>query len=163
MIEQECLRKELLGALIALAKTSNNNPKTENTDRVLIEGLVAVKTESFGDEMLQKKLEMARQEKHVISPNCAVCAAPCGNTSEYDIALWKEENEVCQEIKGQMLKELLETAQIVYQGMMLKKDMSEYMDIFYKVLEIVTYDFEAEELREVVEEIFQVKRNIEVG
>lgn len=155
------LRKELLGAMIALAKTSNNNPKTENTDRVLIEGLVATKTEGFGEEMLQKKLDMARQEKHVISPNCSICASPCGNTSEYDVELWKEEEELCQQIKEQMVKEILDAAQMVYQGMMLGKDMSEGMFIFYKVLEIVTYEFEAEELREVQEEIKAYTQKIE--
>lgn len=156
----ELLRKNLLGALIALAKTSNNNSKTDNTDRVLIEGLVAIKMESFGEEMLNKKLAMARQEKYVISPNCSTCASPCGNTSEYDVELWKEEDEVCQEIKGQMIKVLLDTAQMIYQGMMLKKDMSEDMEIFYKILEIVTYQFEAEELREVLEELLETKEKI---
>lgn len=147
------LRKELMGALIALAKTSNNNSRTKNTDRVLIEGLVATNMESFGEEMLRRKLEMARQEKHVISPNCSTCASPCGNTSEYDVDLWKEESEICREIKRQMIVDVLHLAQFVYQGRMLKKDMSGGMDIFYKVLEIVTYEFEAEELREVQQEI----------
>lgn len=154
------LRKELLGALIALAKTSNNNPKTENTDRVLIEGLVAVKMDSFSEDLLKKKLDMARQEKHVISPNCSSCASPCGNTSEYDVELWKKEDEICRAIKRQMIEELLEAAQDVYQGMMLKKDMSTGMDIFYKVLEIVTYEFEAQELREVQRELKENREKI---
>lgn len=154
------LRKELLGALIALAKTSNNNPKTEHTDRILIEGLVAIKTQSFEEEMLKKKLTMARQEKHVISPNCSTCASPCGNTSEYDIDLWKEEEEICQEIKAEMIGEILGMAQLVYQAMLLKRDMSENMDIFYKVLEIVTYDFEVEDLRAVQQEIEESKRSL---
>ena len=152
------LRKELLGALIALAKTSNNNPKTENTDRILVEGLVALKVQSFGEEMLNKKLAMARQEKHVISPNCSTCASPCGNTSEYDVEQWKEESEICQEIKRQMIEDLLELAQMIYQGMVLKKDVSAYMDIIYKVLEIATYDIETENLREIQEEIKEYRQ-----
>lgn len=154
------LRKELLGALIALAKTCNSNFKTENTDRVLIEGLVAAKTEAFGEDMIQKKLDMARQEKYVISPNCSTCASPCGNTSEYNVNLWGEEDEACQKIKSQMIKELLDTAQMVYQGMMLKNDMSEEMLIFYKVLEVVTYEFEIEELEKVQEEIIEYQEKI---
>ncbi|MBQ8519545.1 MAG: hypothetical protein IJ455_08100 [Agathobacter sp.] len=152
-MQYDNLRKELLGALIALAKTSNSNLKTENTDRILIEGLVAAKTEVFGEEMLQKKLDMVRQEKHVISPNCSTCASPCGNTSEYDLDLLKEEEETCQKIKYQMLSELQEAAKKVYQAMMLKMDVSEQMDIFYKVLEIVTYTFEPEDLLKIQEEL----------
>ena len=33
------LQDELTGALIGLAKSCGNNPKTENTDRIIIEGL----------------------------------------------------------------------------------------------------------------------------
>ena len=33
------LQDELTGALIGLARACGNNPKTENTDRVIIEGL----------------------------------------------------------------------------------------------------------------------------
>ena len=65
------LREELLGALIGLAKTTGNNPKTENTDQILIEGLVAAHTESFGEEMLKKKLEEVireiQEEKQIIN------------------------------------------------------------------------------------------------
>lgn len=157
------LRKELIGALIALAKTTNNNPKTESTDRVLIEGLVAAKTESFGEKMLQKKLELARQEKHVISPNCSTCASPCGNTSEYDLDLLKEDEIVCQEAKKQMLSEIQDAAKDVYQAMMLKRDMSEHMDIFYKVLEIVTYTFEIEDLVEIQEEVKEKRAAIKTA
>lgn len=157
---QADLRKELLGALIALAKTSNSNSKTENTDRILLEGLVAVKTEVFGEEMLQKKLNMARQEKYAISPNCSTCASPCGNTSEYDVNLWSVESKACQEVKERMMKELLNMAQMIYQGMMLKKDISEEMYIFYKVLEIVTYEFQVEELEEVQQEIKRCKEKV---
>lgn len=157
---QKDLRKELLGALIALAKTSNSNPKTENTDRILIEGLVVAKTEVFGEDMLQKKLDIARQEKYVISPNCSTCASPCGNTSEYDLDVLKEEDVTCQEVKHQMLSEIQDAAKDVYQAMMLKADMSEHMDIFYKILEIVTYTFELEDLQEIQNEVKEKRKEI---
>ena len=34
------LQDELTGALIGLARSCGNNPKTENTDEIIIEGLV---------------------------------------------------------------------------------------------------------------------------
>ena len=38
------LQDELTGALIGLAKACGNNPKTENTDRIIIEGLFTTVT-----------------------------------------------------------------------------------------------------------------------
>ncbi len=46
--EQEilALQDELTGALIGLARSCGNNPKTENTDEIIIEGLVHTITNS---------------------------------------------------------------------------------------------------------------------
>lgn len=40
------LQDELTGALIVLARSCGNNPKTENTDEIIIEGLVHTITNS---------------------------------------------------------------------------------------------------------------------
>lgn len=152
------LRKELLGATIALAKTCGNNPKTENTDRIIIEALVAVHTKEFGVEMLQKKLEMVRQEKHTIAPNCNTCAHPCGNTTEYDLDLLNEDEIQCKELKEQMLQDLQDLAVEFYRAMLRKEDVSEHVVIFYKGLEVVTYPMDAETLEGIVEEIREKKQ-----
>lgn len=143
------LRKELLGALIGLAKTCGNNPKTEQTDRIIIEGLVAVGTESFGQEMLQKKLEMVRQEKHTIAPNCSTCVSPCGNTSEYNLDLLEEDEEQCRALKEQMLQDIQNMAVELYRAMLLGENISERTEILYQVLEVVTYRMELEMLEEI--------------
>ena len=152
------LRKELLGATIALAKTCGNNPKTKNTDRIIIEALVAVRTQEFGTEMLQKKLGMVRQEKHTIAPNCSTCAHPCGNTTEYDLDLLNEDEVLCRELKQEMLQEVQEAAVEFYRAMLMQMDVSAYMEIFYKVLEVVTYPMEAEMLEDILEEIQEKKQ-----
>lgn len=152
-MEDKELRKELIGALIGLAKTCSNNPKTENTDQVIIEGLVAVHTQSFGEEMLKKKLEKVRQEKHIIAPNCSTCASPCGNTSEYNLDLWNAEDEQYRILKEEILQELLKTAVKFYQALMLGKEVSARTEIFYKTLEMVTYDFDVPTLEELKTEI----------
>lgn len=154
------LRKELLGALIGLAKTCGNNPKTENTDPVIIEGLVAVHTQSFGEEMLTKKLEKVRLEKHTIAPNCSTCAAPCGNTSEYNLDLLDEEEEHCRVLKEQILQDIRDAAVESYRAMMLGVDISGHTEIFYKVLEMVTYRFDAPILEELRLEIAEQKQMI---
>ncbi len=40
------LQDELTGALIGLARSCGNNPKTENTDEIIVEGLVHTITNS---------------------------------------------------------------------------------------------------------------------
>ena len=48
---------ELTGALIGLAKTCGNNPKTADTDRVIIEGLFTTLTNvSFNEETIRAGL-----------------------------------------------------------------------------------------------------------
>ena len=48
------LQDELTGALIGLAKACGNNPKTENTDRIIIEGLFTTVTNvNFNTETLK--------------------------------------------------------------------------------------------------------------
>ena len=70
------LQDELTGALIGLARSCGNNPKTENTDEIIIEGLVHTITNSnTGAAALKAMIEKVREEKNTVAPDCAVCAA----------------------------------------------------------------------------------------
>lgn len=159
-MEHSQLRKELLGALIGLAKTCGNNPKTEDTDGIIIEGLVAVHTEGFGEEMLKKKLEMVRREKHIIAPNCSTCASPCGNTSEYNVDMINQDEEPCRVLKEQLLQEIQAVAVVLYRVWLLGADVTRHMEILYKILEVVTYRMEVEMLQEIWEELAAEKQLI---
>lgn len=58
------LQDELTGALIVLARSCGNNPKTENTDEIIIEGLVHTITNSnTGAAALKAMIEKVREEK----------------------------------------------------------------------------------------------------
>ena len=60
---------ELTGALIGLAKTCGNNPKTADTDRVIIEGLFTTLTNvSFNEETIRVMIERVEEEKSRIAP-----------------------------------------------------------------------------------------------
>ena len=59
------LQDELTGALIGLARSCGNNPKTENTDEIIIEGLVHTITNSnTGAAALKAMIEKVREEKN---------------------------------------------------------------------------------------------------
>ena len=93
--EAQTERDLLLGALIGLSHTIVNEPKTEDTDRVLASGLRLASDPEAGADALRRMTAIVREEKHRVAPNCATCAMPCGNTSDYDLSrLWNAPEDV---------------------------------------------------------------------
>ena len=63
------LQDELTGALIGLARTCTTNPKTENTDRLILEGLfTAVTNVNFNDVTIRQLIDRVKAEKEQIAP-----------------------------------------------------------------------------------------------
>ena len=92
---KEEIRQKLTGAVIGLARTCENNEKTENTNRVFLEALTVAGDWSASIFDMSEMLEKVRNEKYTVSPGCVTCAAPCGNTDDYDMEnLWKESEEI---------------------------------------------------------------------
>ena len=58
------LQDELTGALIGLARTCSTNAKTEQTDRLILEGLFTTVTNvNFNDDTLRKMIGRVNEEK----------------------------------------------------------------------------------------------------
>lgn len=75
------LQDELTGALVGLAHACMNNPKTEQTDRIIIEGLFTTITNvNFNDETLREMIAHVREEKEEwcrdVQPACHRAAIP---------------------------------------------------------------------------------------
>ncbi len=86
---------ELL-TLVGLARSTVNEPKTEDTDRILAAGLRLAADPEAAESALLRMTDIVEAEKHRVAPNCAACAMPCGNTSNYDLArLWGAPAEIC--------------------------------------------------------------------
>ena len=87
-MQKKELQDLLTGALIGLVKACGTNPKTENTDAIVTEGL-AMTSPDFPGEVTEPELvsfiAKVRDEKYTVSPGCRLCAAPCGNTSDFDM------------------------------------------------------------------------------
>ena len=148
------LQDELTGALIGLARSCGNNPKTENTDEIIIEGLVHTITNSnTGAAALKAMIEKVREEKNTVAPDCAVCAAPCGNTSEYDVSnIWKHEADV-RGVETAILFGIREMAAIIYPEVVMGKMDAEVNEFFYKALCMISYGMSKEDLFPVVLEL----------
>ena len=148
------LQDELTGALIGLAKSCGNNPKTENTDRIIIEGLFTTVTNvSFNDETLRDMIEKVKAEKKKIVPDCSVCKNPCGNTDDYDLKnLWTD-NEDIRSLKSLILFGIRGMAAYAYHAMVLGYVSEEVNAFFYKALSVIGYDMDMELLLPVVLEV----------
>lgn len=79
-------RDTLLGALVGLARSTVNEPKTEDTDRVLASGLRLAEDPDAAEDALRRMYHIVETEKHRVAPNCATCTMRCGNTDNYDLA-----------------------------------------------------------------------------
>lgn len=107
----ERVRDELLGALVGLARAITSEPKTDGTDEVLNAGLRLLAQPDVPEEKLQRMLTIVRTEKHRVAPNCATCAMPCGNTTDYDLTrLWNAPQAV-RTLKLRMLAAAIRLAQ----------------------------------------------------
>ena len=88
-------RDALLGALVGLARSTVNEPKTEDTDRVLASGLRLAADPDAAEDALRRMYSIVETEKHRVAPNCATCTMRCGNTDNYDLArLWAAPEDI---------------------------------------------------------------------
>ena len=94
-------RDVLLGALVGLARSTVNEPKTEDTDHVLAAGL---RQAANADAAVET-------EKHRVAPNCATCTMRCGNTDNYDLARLWTAPETIRALKLRMLRCVFQLAQ----------------------------------------------------
>ena len=105
------VRDELLGALVGLARATTSEPKTDDTDEVLNAGLRLLAQPDVPKEKLQRMLTIVRTEKHRVAPNCATCAMPCGNTTDYDLTRLWNASQAIRTLKLRMLAAAIQLAQ----------------------------------------------------
>ena len=70
----------------------------------MVEGLFATLTNvNFDNEALGRLMERVDAEKQRMVPGCAVCAAPCGRTGDYDLSRLWEAGEDIRSLKSLIL------------------------------------------------------------
>ena len=151
------LQDQLTGALIGLAKACGNNQKTENTDRIIIEGLFTTVTNvNFNDNTLEEMIEKVHQEKDRIVPGCVACVARCGNTDDYNMEeLWNADEDI-RSLKSLILFGIRGMAAYAYHALMFGMEDKEVNDFFYRALSVISYDLEGDKLLETVLKVGEV-------
>lgn len=148
------MQDELTGALIGLARTTYQSPKSENTDRLILEGLFTTVTNvSFNNETIQELIDRVRAEKDSIAPGCKTCIARCGNTDEYDLAaLWAADEDI-RSLKSLILFGIRGMAAYAYHAMVLGYSNEAVNEFFCKALFALAEDWGMDELLPIVLEV----------
>ena len=151
------LQDELTGALIGLAHACSNNPKTEQTDRLIIEGLFATLTNvNFDDAALQQLLDRVHGDKAAVAPGCTFCQARCGNTDDYDMErMWGAAEDI-RSVKSLLLFGMRGMAAYAYHAMVLGYTDEEIHAFFQKGLFALKEDWEMERYIELCMELGRV-------
>ena len=154
-------KDKIISVLVGLAGACGNNPKTPDTDRLIIKALAfPVLCPEPDEESLSKVVAELYAEKNTIAPDCATCAFPCGNTSDYDMSWIYQAGEDIRNLKLQIISKLQNLAAYVCrceeQGKKVELDGS----FLCKGISYISYDLEAEPLQAMLEEIESVEKKI---
>ena len=147
---------KLISVLLGLVGACGNNPNTENTDAVIVKAL-ALSRGCSGDEE-REVIDEIISEKNAVSPGCAVCAMPCGNTSDYDMERIYSADAGIRDIKLSLLAKLRDTAAYLYNSGAQLSD--ETAHVIYKALAYLSYDISEESLSEMLSEVIEINRQI---
>ena len=152
------LQDELTGALIGLARAVDSTTAvSKKTSRVIIEGLFTTVTNvNFNPKTLKEMIGKVREEKYKIVPNCRTCAAPCGNTNDYDMEQIWNANEDIRSLKSLILFGVRGMAAYAYHAMVLGYEDIEVNQFLIKALCTISWDMEMEDLLPVVLEVGKV-------
>ncbi len=137
--------KKILSALIGLAGAMSNNGRTDTTDEVVIDALTCVKSDNTD---IENAVEQIHKEKNKISPNCASCMNPCGNTSDYDMSHWHESVPEILRAKERTWSELKRV--ILEKNNEGKRTLP---DVAYRIIVYLGYDMEPAEYSNLMEEL----------
>ncbi len=149
------LQDELTGALIGLARATDNAPEAnEGTWQLMIEGLFTTVTNvNFNEATLRGLIDRVHAEKARLVPDCAVCTCPCGRNNDYDMAqLWNAQEDI-RSLKSLILFGVRGMAAYAHHAMVLGYANEEVNRFFAKALFAVGEDWGMDELLPIVMEV----------
>lgn len=151
------LQDELTGALIGLARACEGNTPTENTTKLIVEGLFTTITNvNFNDETIKELIRKIEQEKGHLVPSCSGCGSACGRNDNYDMSnLWND-NEDIRSLKSLILFGIRGVAAYAYHAMVLGYKDEKVNEFFYKALFVLGEDWDMGQLLPVVLEVGEV-------
>lgn len=143
----------VISALIGLIGACSSNPKTPETDDIVLNAL-AFSRDCVNPEREREMVDAVRREKYSVSPNCASCAMPCGNTSDYDMNRIYGAPEGIREAKLKLLDAISAlAARICDSG---EKPSQNAMYAIFKALTYIALDLPAKEFSALTDELTEI-------
>ena len=102
------METKLWSALIGLSKTVDSNPKTENTDTIIMDCLQHLRNHTVTQDLI----DLVHKEKDKISRGCKRCTQRWGKARDYDMSLI---NGKKKELMNQILH--LNDINFIYRGL----------------------------------------------
>ena len=154
------LQDKLTGVLIGLVRATEGNERmlSEETDRIILEGLVAGNhIAALNEEGIAGLIQRAEDERKRLIPNCYYCASPCGRTNNYDMYnLWISDEE-SRALRTAILYSIRGMAEYALPAYMRGYTDSSVNEFFYRALYVVGMDdWGVEELRSIINEVGEV-------
>ena len=149
------LRDELTGALIGLARATDNKAETSvDTWRIMIKGLMMTDANAdINENTLREQIGRVHAEKLRLAPDCAVCTSPCGRTADYDMGQLCCAPEDIRALKSDILSGARDVAAHAHCTMTPDGVDREAGRFFALALFAVGEDWDADELRSVAAEL----------
>ena len=150
------LQDVLTGELIGLARAAGNT-RTESTHKAVIDSLFATLTNvSFDSESIKRQIEIIKEEKTKLVPQCGDYASTCSRNDAYDIKQLWEDNEDIRSLKSLLLFGLRGMAAYAHHAYILGKTDETVNSFFYKGLSALGEDKPADELLALIMELGSV-------
>lgn len=150
------LRDELTGALIGLARATDNNTETSvDTWRIMIDALLTTDANAdLDEEAIREQIVRVHAEKLRLVPDCAVCTSPCGRTADYDMGQLRKAPEDIRRIKSDILSGVRGLAAHAHRSMTPGSVVDGETGRFFALaLFSIGEDWDAAELRSIVSEV----------
>ncbi|MDD4689631.1 MAG: hydroxylamine reductase [Eubacteriales bacterium] len=150
----------LTGALIELARATegNENKVSENTDKLILEGLFTTITNvNFNNETIDALISRIDDEKERLAPPCLCCSSACGRNDDYDMKnLWNCDEDI-RSLKSLILFGIRGMSAYAYHAMILGYTDPDISKFFYKALLAVGMeDWGMDELLPIVLEVGEI-------
>ena len=154
----------IISVLIGLVGACNNNPKTAGTDSLVIKALAfPLLYPEYDEKALRQMIDEIYSEKNAVAPGCATCAAPCGNTSDYDMRRIYEADDAVRKVKLQILEKIQELAAYICHNQESGIIPSVNSEFFYKALSYISYDMDEAVFLGFLDEIENIECDIKSG
>lgn len=148
------LQDELTGALIGLARATDNCPAVnEGTWQLMIQGLfTTIPNADSKENTLEEFIHRIHQEKFRLVPDCSSCASPCGRTSDYDMkGIWNAKEDI-RSLKSQILFGIRDMAAYAHPAFVLGYSDPDVNHFFAKALFALGEDWNRDYLLAIVKE-----------